>query len=168
MGAQVYKGLLAGVLVLLAFSWADPASGALAQFLPPPTDIPGWEPEGAPQEAEGEALFKLINGGAEIYLRHGFVRAVLQVYVRPDQQLLQIEIYEMGAADGARRVLAERGGGRIASVGVGAEGARGDHYLVFREGRHLVSVAGPDAQPESQELVVRVARVIAGRLARVP
>ncbi len=163
--ATIYATLLPVALVAVAaLVWADPASGALAQFLPSPAEIPGWQPERAPQEAEGEALFRLINGGAEIYLRHGFVRAVLQVYVRSDQALLHVEIYQMAGEDGARRVFAEREGGRSASVGVGAEGVRGDHYLVFREGNYLVSVAGPDRTAETRTVIFAAARAIASRL----
>jgi hypothetical protein len=167
MGAKVYKGFPAGVLALFAFAWAGLAAADLRAFLPSATEIPGWQVEGAPQEAEGEALFALINGGAEVFLRHGFVRAVLQVYVRSDQALLHVEIYQMAGEEGARRVLAEQGGGRGASVGVGAEGVRGDHYLVFREGRYLVSVAGPDASSESQAAVLAAARAIASGLHEV-
>jgi len=164
MDAQVRKGLLAAVAVLIAVAWVGAASAALERLLPSPAEIPGWEPEGPPQEAEGERLFALINGGAEVYLRHGFVRAVLQVYVRSDQQLLQVEIYEMGGAEGASRVFAERGGGRSTSVGVGTEGVRGDHYLVFREGSYLISVSGPDSSAEAQRTVLAAARAIASRL----
>jgi len=164
MDAQVRKGLLAAVAVLIAVAWVGAASAALERLLPSPAEIPGWEPEGPPQEAEGERLFALINGGAEVYLRHGFVRAVLQVYVRSDQALLHVEIYQMAGEDGARRVLAERGGAPTRSVGVGAEGVRGDHYLVFREGSYLISVSGPDSSAEAQRTVLAAARAIASRL----
>ena len=30
--------------------------------------LPNWQPSGTPQHAEGDDLFVLINGGAEIYL----------------------------------------------------------------------------------------------------
>ena len=164
MGAKVSRGFLAGVAAVFVFAWSGLAFGGLAQLLPSPAEIPGWEPEGPPQEAEGERLFALINGGAEVYLRHGFVRAVLQVYVRSDQALLHVEIYQMAGEDGARRVLAERGGAPTRSVGVGAEGVRGDHYLVFREGSYLISVSGPDSSAEAQRTVLAAARAIASRL----
>ncbi|RPJ18816.1 MAG: hypothetical protein EHM26_09075, partial [Desulfobacteraceae bacterium] len=52
----------------------------MVRLLPLESDLKGWKLDGEPQTAEGMALFELINGGADEYVKQGFRRALLATY----------------------------------------------------------------------------------------
>ena len=45
-------------------------------LLPALQELPGWQLSAEPQVYDGDKLFELINGGADIYLEYGFSRVV--------------------------------------------------------------------------------------------
>ncbi|MCK7473313.1 MAG: hypothetical protein MZV49_06810 [Rhodopseudomonas palustris] len=59
---------------------------------------------------QGQELFALINGGAELFLRHGFERAAVQSYPLAPARHIQAEIYMMQSMDGAATVFARKSG----------------------------------------------------------
>lgn len=143
---------------------ADTADRSLLVLLPSSDEVRPWEPDAPAQFAEGQELFALINGGAEIFLRHGFERIVAQTYSHVGGRHIQVEIYRMESADGATEVFLRRTGATERPLAIGDAGARGDYYIVFRTGRFLVTVTAGDTQADAQATVLRIARAIERRI----
>jgi len=80
--------------------------GDLLALLPCVSELGGWQPEAPPHQVMGEDLFSLINGGAEIFLKAGFSRAVSQAYIQAGRQPIQLEIYEMTGPDATPEIRA--------------------------------------------------------------
>ncbi|MBM3317180.1 MAG: hypothetical protein FJY75_04940 [Candidatus Eisenbacteria bacterium] len=70
-----------------------------------PTQVSGWEQAGAPQTGTTDAeLQAVINGGYEIYTRHGMKEFAIADYAGSGAQagaVLRVSIYEMTTAQGA-------------------------------------------------------------------
>jgi hypothetical protein len=121
-------------------------------------------PDGPAQLAEGQDLFALINGGAELFLRYGFERAAVQSYNLGGGRHIQVEVYLMRTPDGATEVFARKVGPGDLPLTIGDSGVRGEHYVLFRRGRFFVTVAARDTNPDAKAAVLRIARVVETRI----
>jgi hypothetical protein len=66
------------------------------ELLPRDGDIGGWMRDGIPIEATNyDALYQVIDGGAQKYIDNGFVSAVFQDYKSVSGLSLQLQIYEL-------------------------------------------------------------------------
>jgi hypothetical protein len=105
------RGLLIfGVsILLLGIAWGDQVSerpenllGAMS-FLPMDDDIPGWKrSEKILKASNDEELYKIFNGGAGLYTKHGFQWYVGQNYKGPERVELEVYIFNQGAPQNAQ------------------------------------------------------------------
>jgi Family of unknown function (DUF6599) len=166
--------ILSAFLIGLGLALSPAAAGdaqdqAILFLFPRPEEVRPWVPDGPAQLAEGQELFALIDGGAELFLRHGFERAAVQNYALERDRHIQVEIYMMQSMDGAAEVFARKSGPGELPVAIGDGGAKGEYYVVFRRGRFLVTVAAGDATADAEAAVLRIARAIENRIpARCP
>jgi hypothetical protein len=121
-------------------------------------------PDGPAQVAEGQDLFALINGGAELFLRYGFERGAVQNYNLGGGRQIQVEVYQMRTPDGAAEVFARKVGPGDLPLTIGDSGVRGEYYIIFRRGRFLITVAAGDTHPDAKTAVLRLARAVEKRI----
>ena len=168
IAVRPFASFLAMVL-LLALSGtllvAEDGKEGLLALLPRASELGGWQPEAPPHQVVGEDLFSLINGGAEIFLKAGFSRAVSQAYIQAGQQPIQLEIYEMTGPEAARAVFGQKAKGNGQPVTLGVQGVDGEYYLIFWQDRFFVTVTGPAATPEIRAILMRLSRAIEARIA---
>lgn len=95
----------------------DPA----VALLPPPGLPPGWDQAGEPRLYAGEALYKHIDGGAEVYLSRGFRATAVALYQRGEAEVT-VEVYDMASPAGALSIwkLNTGGAGSTAAAAVSA------------------------------------------------
>ena len=153
-----------GVCSGLAGASADGGDRALLLVLPGVAETRPWVPDGPAQLAEGLDLFALINGGAELFLRYGFERAALQSYSLGGGRQIQAEVYQMRTPDGATEVFARKVGPGDLPITIGDSGVRGEYYIIFRQGRFLVTVAAGDTNADAKTAVLRIARAVETRI----
>jgi hypothetical protein len=139
----------------------------MAALLPGSGDLPGWAPDGSPQAAEGQELFALINGGAELFLQAGFDRAATQAYRGDGDRRVDLEIYRMRAPQAAEAVYGKKVAGGEPRIPLGAGGSRGEYYVIFWQGRFLVTVTGSDPGQDTMQAVERIARSVEGKIAQL-
>jgi hypothetical protein len=140
---------------------ADAPHADLMALAAPP---PGWQPLGVPAAVAGEALFNVIDGGAEIYMQTGFRRAVFASVQNAVALTVNLEIYEMQDPAAARAIFDHKtaGSGRAIPLGQGARLEA--YYLNFWHGRFQVTVAGYTSSPETVAAIRTVAAAVAKRL----
>ena len=136
----------------------------LASYLPGHSELKGWKLDEAPQSAEGEQLFVLINGGAEIYLEYGFKSAVLASYRNEKEKTISVEIYEMTDPAGAFGVYGFKTGDEGKEVSIGNQGQVEEYFLNFWKGSFLVTVSGPDSSDETIEALTGIAKTIEAKI----
>ena len=99
-----------------------------ADLLPDDDDISSWKSIGAYEEANDyDELFDLINGGAEVFIDHGFTSAAFQIYNYCigdvcTTLMLHLRIYDQGSAANAQIIYDKVAIGiGIPLVGAGTE-----------------------------------------------
>jgi hypothetical protein len=141
-----------------------PSKETLLRLLPLESDLKGWTLDGEAQTAEGMALFELINGGAEEYVKAGFRRAVQATYINSKGKRINLDIYEMLSPESARSIHRKKAGGKGTKVPVGEEAAIEDYYLNFQKGAYQVTLSGYDTQKETLESLLHIGRLVAERI----
>ncbi len=127
--------------------------------------LDGLVPEGSPQKAEDmESLFSAINGGAEIYVRHGFLRALFHTYKDRNNKFFNLEIIEMKDVDAARKIYKLKKGNSKNNIEIGDEAVLEDYYLIYRQDRFYLSVTGSDSAKESRDTVIRIAGTVSEKI----
>lgn len=95
------------VIATLALVLKSSGQSDIQSLLPAPFELPGMQLAGEPELFEGEDLFDLINGGAEVYLEYGFEKVVSQNYIGMSGKTnLRVEIYRMTDPSAAFGILA--------------------------------------------------------------
>ena len=162
-------------ILLLAMVWicawpatitAESAAGkdGLSRYLPQPAEWKGWKLDGPPQVVHGDKLFMLINGGAEIFLKHGFKSALAATYIREKNKSINLEIYEMTSPVGAKKIYDEKVGGEKGNLSLGEEARLEEYYILFRFKRFLVTLTGYPLNQETNKALIQLATLINGKL----
>ncbi|HSL18151.1 MAG TPA: DUF6599 family protein [Methylomirabilota bacterium] len=126
--------------------------------------VEGWELDGEPLVFVGDTLFELINGGAELYHQHGFVQALSAQYVDGEGRTIALEVFEMGDAEGAATVFAEKAGESGEPVELGDEARLESYYLNLRSGRFIVTLTGYASDEQTTAGILALADAVAAEL----
>jgi hypothetical protein len=156
--------MIGGALLLSHCGGPASQEHTLARLVPAAGQVAGWAPRGEPQVFEGEALFELINGGAEIYHEFGFRRALAADYVGPGDGSIALEIFEMADPAAAWGVYSFKtgDGGRPLEVGDAAE--LEDYYLNVLKGRYVVTLTAMTLEDGAREGLLPLALSVARRI----
>ena len=162
------RGLMAAaaaLLIMVVIQCAgEPEVEEIAGISAAAVEIDGWRMDYEPEIYVGDTLFELINGGAEVYHRFGFVQALATQYSDAENRSISLEVFEMRDLDGARNIYSDKTGGSGESLEIGDEAAGEDYYLNFRSGSYLVTITGFDSQPETRAGILVLARAVAAQL----
>jgi hypothetical protein len=163
--AAILSGVGAAFALVLA-GCGDPGSfdGAITDLAPEAGELIGWQPRGGAQIFEGEELFELINGGAEIYHEFGFRRALSSDYSDGANGLIALEVFEMEDAAAAYGVIAFKTGAMGRSLALGDEAILEEYYLNLRKDRFVVTLTAMDTNEETLRGLEVIAAVVSGRI----
>lgn len=150
-----------GAMTVASGTPANP--GNLADLLPAETE--GFKPSGPDGIYNFDNLFKLIDGGAEVY-RALNVRTVLdRRYVKKGAPDIIVDVFDMGSSQDAFGAyhfdIREEKDARIGQESEYAGGA-----LYFWKDRYFVSVIALDETEESTRAVLALGRAIAAAIPR--
>lgn len=163
-------GMILGVFLWLflvpVFSRAEDPRGAKVLFdlLPSKSQLQGWQLDGTPQTAVGVKLYKLINGGAEIYIKAGFKQAIMATYRNRAGKLMNLEIYEMTSVKGAAGVFKQKIGKQGKKVSIGMAALLEDGFMNFYQGPYQVTLSWDDDEAGTVSALLELARRVASRL----
>lgn len=148
-------GRLIWALALLLTAGSDP----LSTLLPADGTAPGWQRKGQERLFDGAALYRHINGGAELYLQLGFDRLAVQDYAS-DANEIRVEIYKMNDASGAVAVFAETAKGLATQTHYGMGCILDDYQILFHRGAFCVSLTTYEPGPETWAAMTAMAAKI--------
>lgn len=137
---RLAKGIL--LLCVLSSAHRDAVGGGLASFFP--SECGPWRPVDSLRLFVGDKLYDLVDGGADVYLEYGFLRAGAQHYSSPGGGEISLEVHEMcdtAAAWGIFSFLAAETG---VAAAFGQEGVEGEDFVIFWKSRFVVLVSAID------------------------
>ena len=124
-----------------------------------PQQVEGWKAVAPQQTYNGKALYKYIDGAAEVYLAYGFQRVLARQYAKAGEKQIVLDVFDMGSAADAFGVFTfEREGPDIA-IGQGSEYAAG--LLRFWKGPYFVSILADRETAASKKAVFALAKAVA-------
>jgi len=158
----------ATVMVVVVQCAKTPEAERPLDLMSAAVEIEGWYLEVEPQVYVGDALFELVNGGAELYHRFGFVRALSTQYSDGKGHSISLDLFEMNDAEAARGIFSEKTGAGGEHLEIGDEASFESYYLNVRSGRFLVTLTGFDSDPETMDGLLKLARAVESRLGGAP
>lgn len=99
-----------------------------------------WSPTDSLRLFPGEKLYELIDGGAEIFLEYGFVRAGSRHYSTSENGELGVEVHEMRDTVAAWGIFSFLAAGTGVPAAFGQDGVQGDDFVIFWKNRYVVLV----------------------------
>ena len=133
---------LLGFPFFVLFLLSVPALGQKAVDLLPGNDWhPGWKLSYEVQAYEGDDLFFLINGGADLFLEYGFSDVAAVELQHPTEGKLYVEVYRMSSDSAAFGVFSLRKGSLKVEVNPGPWVVYGEDYLHIWQGNYYLSVS---------------------------
>ncbi len=154
------------LLVLILFVFTASASAALANdlvdILPGHNSVPGWAVSGAVQKFNGENLFQMIDGGADIYHEYGFQQVVSQDYSNGFGNLLTVEIYQMASPAAAYGMYSFKIGTSGRAVDLGQQAYFEEYYVNIWQGDLLITIIGSDSNQKTVQAIEQMGRTICG------
>jgi hypothetical protein len=176
------KAALCGILILV-FSILFPDSAwvetvpekplGVMTFLPGDDEIRGWKrSEKVLRASNEEELYRVFNGGASLYIRHGFRSYVGQTYEGPKGTEIEVYIFDQGTPQNAGGLFENpyMKPGRIRDIANLGEKARIDMTPLFCYGVDFVQkgfyvrVIIQDRTEEGLSAAISFAQFIAKRI----
>jgi hypothetical protein len=163
LATQLFPGIQGGTLRQAAES---SEASEIIRYIPAADEVPGFSATSEPEVVQGDDLFLLINGGAEVYHEYGFKQAAAVGFRHKAVKSLQfnLEIYEMNSPEAAYGVYSFKTGDNGTVLKVGNDGLLEDYYINFWKGNILVTITGFDSKKETVDAIITAARVIDARI----
>lgn len=136
----------------------------IKQIVPNSEQVQGWLEDEELQYAQGEDLYLIINGGAEIYHEYGFRQAVFLTYVNKNENRINLAIYEMIDPESAFGVYSFKTDTGGIALDIGEDGWLSSYYLNFWKGNFLVTIIGLDDSQKTMDAIIHIAQVIDQRI----
>ena len=158
---SLFAPAVAGIIfVFVAVSlMGTPAPENVKGFYPALPDSVGvWKKAETPDIYLPETLSKYIDGGAELYLSYNFQAALALKYRDPDQNEIEVDVFDMGSSPDAFGVFAHSRETIDNSFGQGSEYAAG--LLTFWKDRYYVSILAYPETPAKKDVVFQIGRAI--------
>lgn len=137
--------------LFLPAAWLALTAGVPTPSLSQPPTLPatagGWTRADSVGVYAGRDLFRLVDGGADLYVEYGFVRALTSEYTHPPDASVTVELYEMRSPHAAYGLFTSFTVGTGTAVPLGQEAILGDGYCVFWKGVYvgMLTVASDDS-----------------------
>jgi hypothetical protein len=164
-GAPPRVGLALLFLCLaLNFPGLAKAGEDLASFLPKSGEVKGWDLTDEIGQAKGEELFELINGGAEVYLRLGFVQALLATYGDGKDRAVNLELFQMKKQAAAKAVFEKKATGLSIKAPFGDRAAWGDYYLFIHKGVYQIALTASFQDRTTEPVLKNLAEALLKKL----
>jgi len=152
--------------LLLNSNTGSATKSKLYDYLPQPEELGQWEATGSPQFVEGDDLFLLINGGAEIYHEYGFKQAIAQGFKnKTDPDLgFNLEIYKMKNPEAAYGIYTFKSSNEGVPIKAGNDGLLEEYYINTWKGNFLVTVIGFSPDKETRKGILMTAQTVTAKI----
>jgi len=146
--------------VLLYFALCAAFIPAQNLFSVLPNSIEGWSAQDSSALYPGEELYRLIDGGADIFLEYGFIKVLTQRYIYSQDKLISAEIYEMKDSSAAFGIFSLFTFETGKPVKFNSNAFAGDEFLLFQKGKYYVSLSGNESSERVKDGLFKIGEQI--------
>ena len=155
------------VIMVWIFTVAESVKGEekgnMNQGISLPSEARGWKWDGKEMKYDSRALFKYIDGAAELYLAYGFQNLTVRRFEKSNQPPIIVELYEMASTEDAYGVFSFEHQDEAVGIGQGSE--YGGGLLRFWKGKHFVSIYAEGEGAEVESALLTMGRAVADSIA---
>jgi hypothetical protein len=157
------KWIFALVVIAIVIAGCKSKKTAVDPF-PPSGAVAGWEKTAETRVFAAKDLYQYIDGDAEQYITAGVVTTSTADYKFKEQLEATVDVYTMGDAAGARKIL-ETGETKDAKpVQLGDAGVTYAQSVIFRKGPYLVRIVSFEFTPEAPQALLALAQGVEAKL----
>jgi hypothetical protein len=132
--------------------------------LPDSNAVSGWEKSSETRTFAAKDLWQYIDGDAEQYISAGVVSTSTSDYKYQGQLEAVVDVYTMGDAAGAGKILDTGRTKEAVAVQVGDAGISYAQSIVFRKGANLVRIVAYESTPGASQALLALAHGVEARL----
>jgi hypothetical protein len=133
-------------------------------LFPPSNVVAGWEKASETRHFVAKDLWQYIDGDAEQYIQAGVIETATSDYKYQRQLEAVVDIYTMGDAAGARKILESGQSNTAKSVQIGDAGIQYDQSVSFRKGPYLVRIVAYESIPGGEQALLALAHGVEAKL----
>ena len=139
MTVRVYLRYIIVFFIAICFSFSVVGQNLSDLIIQSPS-FKSWTLKSDPQTYSKGDLFKLINGGADVFFEYGFDNVVTHNFTKEDQSIL-LEIYEMEDVSSAYGIFSFNKGADSLGEKISDGIVLYDYYLLMWTDRYYVSLS---------------------------
>ena len=136
----------------------------LMNLLPTGEQLNSFELKAEPEYYQGDDLFLLINGGADIYLEYGFKDVISASFANKTGLNFKAEIYQMLNDSATYGIFSFNSGNRIVTHNIGDACVIQNDFLIFIKGNYYTVLTSSSNKEEQQLNLVGFAVVISDKI----
>jgi len=126
--------------------------------------IAGWEKTSETRTYAAKDLWQYIDGDAEQYISAGVVTTSTSDYKFHGQLEATVDVYTMGDAAGARKILETGQTNDAKAIQLGDAGIAYAQSIIFRKGTALVRIVAYESTPDAQQALLALAQGVEAKL----
>ena len=163
MKSQLNLKWIAVVMMVAAVAGTGCKKKASDPF-PASSAIAGWEKTGETRVFAAKYLWQYIDGDAEQYVSAGVVSTSTSDYKYQGKLEATVDVYTMGDAAGARKILETGQTSEAKPAQVGDAGIAYAQSVIFRKGKALVRIVAYESTPDAPQALLALAHGVEAKL----
>ena len=163
MNVQLNWKWIAVVMIVAAVAGTGCKKKASNPF-PASNAIAGWQKTSDTRVFAAKDLWQYIDGDAEQYVSAGVVSTSTSDYKYQGKLEATVDVYTMGDAAGARKILETGKTNEAKAVQVGDAGIAYAQSIIFRKGTALVRIVAYESTPDTPQALLALAHGVEAKL----
>jgi len=160
MKSRILFTITLSVFLLSVFSYSS--ADELSKMYDFKSDFPGYRLTYGPKHYGTNNLFDYINGGAQVYLKLGFLEVLGFELEGKDKIKFMIDVYSMGKHENAKKIFEKEKSGKKCAIRRDLQGDLTDNQLKFYKNQFYVKVTAY-SKVETM-LLIKVAQLTAAKM----
>ena len=156
--------LAVAVLAMAAAAAGTGCKNGKVNAFPASGSVTGWEKTSDTRVFAAKDLWQYIDGDAEQYISAGVVSTSTSDYKYQGQLEAVVDVYTMGNAAGARKILETGQTSDAKAIQLGDAGVAYAQSVTFRKGPYLVRIVAYESTPGTAQALQALAHGVEAKL----
>lgn len=156
--------LTAVAIVIVVAAAGTGCKKKVSNSFPASDAVAGWQKTSDTRTFAAKDLWQYIDGDAEQYISAGVVTTSTSDYKYQSKLEAVVDVYTMGDANGARKILEKGLTPDAKTVQLGDAGVAYTQSIVFRKGPQLVRIVAYESTPDTPQALLALAHGVESKL----